>query len=512
MANSKLLEFDPALKDAYDRVTALIHMGEADLAKIDEAIEANALMLTKAQSGEIGKKIFFETEKGWTALEGMGVQVPDEVAAKWGPNLKKLRDTAEAEKMWKYVNNLNNYWKRYVTASVGFFMRNGFSGAFMNYADGVGLDEMRIGLQWARHQAESRGKTLGGDTYANWMARAGLDTAEAQAEAELVQKIVAAAGRGQSDDFALPAFGLAGAKGNVVTRASNKYLGFYSKKNDLVENALRIPMALDSVRRGQSFDEAVARLRRVHFDYTDLSKLDEKMKRVVPFWLWTSRNIPLQVTQMVTRPKAYVQYERLKQEFPVNQDLMVPSWIQKMGPLGAGAGAVLTPDLPMTRLAQNLKDIATPSGLIGMATPLLRVPAELWLGKQVALDIPFGDKRAANGVETAVAEVLYGLTGTWAADIDPKTGQVMIDPRATYVIEQALPILAQGFRLSGGKLGGKESLQERWVGNVLNWFGVPYRQVGETQQRSEAVRRNFQLSDLEKQLKGIVEKNQGVQP
>jgi hypothetical protein len=506
LANSKLLDFDPALKDAYERVINLVHMGEADLAKIDNEIADNALKLTKAQSGEIGKKILDTAEKGWKSLEGMGVQVPDEVAAKWGPNLKKLRDTAEAEKMWKYVNNLNNYWKRYVTASVGFFMRNGFSGAFMNYADGVSFEEMRVGLQWARAQAESKGKTLAGDTYANWMERAGLNTAEAQAEAEFVQKVVAAGGRGQSDDFALPAFGLEGAKGNVVSRANNKYLGFYSKKNDFVENALRIPMALDSFRRGQTFEEAVARIRRVHFDYTDLSKLDETAKKFVPFWIWTSRNVPLQVSQMVTRPKAYVQYERLKREFPVNEDLMVPSWIQKLGPLGAGASAVLTPDLPMTRLAQNLKDISTPSGLIGMGTPLLRVPAELWMGKQVALNIPFGDKRTANGVETAVAKVLYNLSGTWAADVDPDTGKMMIDPRATYVIENAVPLLAQAFRLSGGHLGGKESLQERWIGNVLNWFGVPYRQIGESQQRTEAIGRNFDLAALEKQLKAMAAK------
>jgi hypothetical protein len=512
MANSELLNFDPALKDAYDRVVGLIHVGEIELGKIDNEIADNALQLSKAQAGEIGKVIFEDVERGWEELKGLGVQVPDEVAAKWGPNLKRLRDTAEAEKMFKYANNLNNYWKRYVTASVGFFMRNGFSGAFMNYADGVGMDEMNIGLRWARAQAESKGKRLAGETYSNWMARAGLATEAEMAEADLVQKIVAATGRGQSDDMALPVFGLEGAKGNVITRASNKYLGFYSRKNDFVENALRIPMALDSVRRGQSFDEAVARIRRVHFDYTDLSSLDETMKKVVPFWLWTSRNIPLQVSQMITRPKAYVQYERLKREFPVNSELMLPSWIQKSGPLGAGLNAVLTPDLPMVRLAQNLKDIGTPSGLIGMANPLLRVPAELWLGKQVALDIPFGDKRTANGVESAVAKLLYSLNGTQWADVDPKTGKMMIDPRATYVIEQALPTLAQAFRLSGGKLGGKTSLEERWLGNVLNWFGVPYRQVGEQQQRGEAIRRKFNLQDLEKQLKGVIASKQVAQP
>ena len=511
IGNSALLDFDPALRDAYDRIIGLIHVGEIELGKIDNEIADNYLKLTKAQSGEIGRIIFEDVERGWQALEGMGVQVPDEVAAKWAPNLKKLRDSEESAKMMKYANNLNNYWKRYVTASVGFFMRNGFSGAFMNYADGVGLDEMGVGLKWARAQAESRGKRISGDTYANWMSRAGLTTEAEMAEADLVSRIVAATGRGQSDDMALPSFSLEGAKGNMITRGSNKYLGFYSRKNDFVENALRIPMALDSVRRGMDFDEAVARIRRVHFDYTDLSALDETMKKVVPFWLWTSRNIPLQVSQMVTRPKAYIQYENIKRQFPVNSELMVPSWIQKSGPLGAGVGAVLTPDLPMVRLAQNLRDIGTPSGLIGMATPLLRVPVELWLGKQVALDIPFGDKRTANGVESAVAKVLYNLSGTQWADVDPESGKMMIDPKATYIIEQALPTLAQAYRLSGGKLGGKESLEERWLGNVLNWFGVPYRQIGEQQQRGEAIRRKFNLQDLEKELKGVIKSRQMTQ-
>lgn len=507
LANSELLDFDPVLKDAYDRVISLVHSSEIELAKIDNEIADNALKLSKAEAGEIGRLVYDKAIAGWEELEGMGVQVPAEVAEKWKPNLNKLRDTAEAEKMWSYIDKLQNYWKRYVTASVGFFMRNGLSGTFMNYADGVGLDEMSTGLKWAFIQAESKGKTKAGKIYANWMERAGLTTPEQIAEADMVEKIVAAAGRGVNGDFAIPSFGLDGAKGNIITRASNKYLGFFSRKNDLVENALRIPMALDSIRRGMSFDQAVARIQRVHFDYSDLSKLDESMKRFVPFWIWTSRNVPLQVSQMVSRPKAYVQYERLKREFPVNEELMVPSWIQKQGPLGVGLASVLTPDLPQTRLAENLKQIATPSGIIGQTNPLLRVPAELWMGRQVALDIPFGDKQTANGVEKAVAKVLYNLTGTQWADIDPKTGKVMIAPQATYVIENALPILAQAYRLSGGRLGGKESLNERWVGNVLNWFGVPLRQIGETQQRGEAIRRNFQLADLEKQLKDIIEKN-----
>jgi hypothetical protein len=78
-----------------------------------------------------------------------------------------------------------------------------------------------------------------------------------------------------------------------------------------------------------------------------------------------------------------------------------------------------------------------------------------------------------------------------------------MDPRVTYVIEQAIPPLAQAFRLSGGRLGGKETLQERWLSSVLNWFGVPYREIGEQQQRGEAIRRRYALEDFQKMLEQI---------
>jgi len=41
---------------------------------------------------------------------------------------------------------------------------------------------------------------------------------------------------------------------------------------------------------------------RYHFDYSDLSKFDEKAKQIVPFWIWSTRNIPLQVANQWSRP------------------------------------------------------------------------------------------------------------------------------------------------------------------------------------------------------------------
>jgi len=510
LRNSALLDFDPVLKDAFERVTGLVHLGEAELAKVQDEIAENAFKLSRAEAGEWGKYTFDKAIEGWDILESLGVQMPDVLTERWRPNLQKLRDTSEAHAMTKFIDGLQNYWKRYVTASVGFFVRNGMSGTFMNYADGVGLAEMREGLRWAFAQAESKGRRIKGKTYANWMARAGVTD---EAEADLVMQIVMATGRGQTDDFALPAFGLEGPNGNIIKRASNAYLGMYSRKNDMVEAALRIPMALDSVRRGQSFDEAVARIRRVHFDYSDLSKLDEKMKRVIPFWIWTSRNVPLQVSQMMTRPKAYVQYERLKREFPVNSELMVPKWIQDYGPIGVAADMVLTPDMPQARLGQQLKQIATPGGLLANVTPLIRVPYEVWKGRKMQGDIPFSKNKAeAKGVERVVGKVVNAMLGTKYAEVDSETGKVMIDPRVTYVLEYVSPLLAQFFRVTGGEFGGKETLEDRGATAILNWFGIPLRPVKEKEQRQEAYGRNIKMGQLESELKKLIESKKPSRP
>jgi hypothetical protein len=493
----------PEVRAATERVITLLRSDEVALAKIDDDLADNAFRLGEADAGRIGKEVVRAAERGWEELKGLGVQVPEEVAAKWGPNLRKLQDTEEAKAFWKGVDKFHQYWKKTVTASVGFFVRNGLSATFMNYADGVTNAHIAEGLRWAAAQAESRRGRAAGETFANWMDRAGITDPE---EAQLVTEIVMAAGRGVSDDFAIPALGLTKRDGGIIKQGYNGYIGWFARKNNFVENAVRLPMAIDSVRKGLTFDEAVARIRRVHFDYSDLSKMDEYARRFIPFWIWTSRNLPLQVSQIAFRPKAYYEYERIKQENPVDPDLIVPKWIQDIGPLGAGANAVLTPDLPHTRLAKSLKDLTTVTGLLGQSTPLLKVPVETWIAKrQLGIDVgPFGEDKAVNGfVDQTLAKFLEASTGSWLTSRDKKSGQLLMDPRVIYTIEQFIPPLAQSFRLSGGKLGGKETLQERWLSSVLTWFGVPYREIGEQQMRSEVIRRRYALDDFQKMLEQI---------
>jgi hypothetical protein len=495
LTSSSMID-DPATREAYLRVTTMLHADEVALAKVTSDMDQNVIWTSMAEMGLVGKVVNKMADEGWAEIEGMGVQMPKEVLDRWRPNLRKLGDIKEANGLQKAFDMTNNYWKKYVTATIGFVARNGLSGTFMNYADGVTNADIIKGLRWAGHFNDSKQKLVRGDSIDNWMARAKINTPEEIAKAEYTVAVLAATGHGMTDDFAAP---IAGKRGLVT---NNPYIRFFQRKNTYIENALRMPMALDSYARGQSVDEAVARIGRVHFDYSDLSTVDVTMKRYVPFWIWTSRNIPLQLTQMASNPKAYYEYERLQESNPVNADLILPKWIQDKSPLGFGLGGVLTPDLPHLQLAQKINSITSVEGLMGQANPLLKLPTEVLFAKR-PLGIDVGDfrkEKATNGYMPFLAKFMEAIQGTKYVDYDAD-GNIMLDARISYVIETILPQLAQINRLTGGLTGGKDTLEERQLSSVLNWLGIPYRGVGPEQEKSEITRRDYAMQDFRDLIK-----------
>jgi len=53
----------------------------------------------------------------------------------------------------------------------------------------------------------------------------------------------------------------------------------------------------------------------IHFDYTDVGTLDRKIKKFVPFWIWTKNNIPLQLRVLMERPGMISRYKHLMVAF-----------------------------------------------------------------------------------------------------------------------------------------------------------------------------------------------------
>ncbi len=49
----------------------------------------------------------------------------------------------------------------------------------------------------------------------------------------------------------------------------------------------------------------------VHFNYTNLTPFETKVKSVVPFFVWQRRNIPLQIQQLVENPRMIQRYQHM---------------------------------------------------------------------------------------------------------------------------------------------------------------------------------------------------------
>lgn len=492
---------DPAVRNAYERVTTLLLADEAKLA-VHEAVTIPRIeaQLDMMRSGLVGRMID-DTLAGWEEIANLGVMMPEEVLKVWKPNLEKLRSNVTKNAFVKAYDYTTVFFKTYATSTVGFFMRNGMSATFMNHVAGVPLSDIELGFRAAYRLGQGEEA---------WLKFLSKYPPRERAIMEEAWKATAATGRGQSDELASPA--IRGALSEKIL--NNKATKFIRGKNDFVERAVRYPMALDSLRRGQSFEEAVVRINRYHFDYSDLSSFDEAMRKVIPFWIWTSRNVPLQMVERVTHPSAYSIYDKITENSPVGDNIIMPKWIADYNPIaiaganGEGGQWVLTPDMPQVRLQQQLEQLTNPERLVGQMAPVIKLPFELIAGRQLGIDVgPFKEKQSpATGVfDKNLLRPLANIIGKDAlVGVDPKTGELLLDERVPYVAQNLLPVLAQMNRVTGGATGGKGSYKERQLGNILNWFGIPARYIGPQQQESEAYGRTIELAQY---LKDLVKTN-----
>lgn len=171
-----------------------------------------------------------------------------------------------------------------------------------------------------------------------------------------------------------------------------------------IEGEARMVSFIENLRRGFEPDEAARRVKEFIFDYDNLSSFEKDfMRRVVPFWTWTSKNIALQLKGLATQPgkqlgqlKFLREIENLFGERKTEEEKkFAPDFIL------AGSNALLARkgddreflvgfDMPIEAafdfFTNPLKE------MIGWMSPVLKMPLELSTGrnffkeKQIAED------------------------------------------------------------------------------------------------------------------------------
>lgn len=368
-----------------------------------------------------------QLESGWQEISKTGIAVPQAIddAMK---RIMRLDQPNEWKQFWSAWDTYTDVFKAYATLSPRFHVRNSLSATLMNYSDGVSTKSMIDGAKYW--------KIVKNDPV-------GWRNSVSDADRKIIDEAVFAtyaSGAGQYADFKI---GAPGTRNRIVKASQN--IG------TTVEGSVRLGMAIDTLRNGGSFDEAVARINRVHFNYSDVSKVDGYAKKVIPFWTFMSRNIPLQMQQMWLKPRMYAIYGSAVRNFSDKEDgSIVPSYMMDSGafrsPIGGG---VITPDMPWISAQEDIMSLASPKGWVSSASPIVKVPLELYSGKQAFSGAPIGNP-------------------------------------AMYALRQALPMLGTAERIGGvGSQGAKQGT------NISQFLGVPYAQPTVSQQKAELIRRTI---------------------
>jgi hypothetical protein len=166
-----------------------------------------------------------------------------------------------------------------------------------------------------------------------------------------------------------------------------------------IEDVTRLATYIEGRKSGLTAEKASARSARFHFDYSDLTELERQvLRRVMPFYTFSARNIPLQMMSLVQRPGKFAQYQKVREEFAKafgidldKADSQTTEADQRSAAIfvrvnGKRVGLSLGPSgLPLTDLSE-FPTTANPSKLadewlnraMSMVSPGIKTPAELW--------------------------------------------------------------------------------------------------------------------------------------
>jgi hypothetical protein len=445
----------------------------------------------------------------------------------------------------RFVDQANKLFKTQAVFSPGFHIRNSMGAYFNSFVAGVDIRSYREFRQLMRQYRKggyealpegSRGvmRTIiesglmdDGNRYANELASAAdgggrivlgdVSTARPQGRLQGLRDTAIGPKAPMTKERVLEAaqkpfrHPLNTLNDNPATRAS-RFAG------ERIEHFHRGSVAYDTLKKGGSMETAIDKVYQFHFDYGDLSHFESKyMRRLVPFWTWTSRNMPLQLEMALTQPKMYQRFRAVQQslEQGSTQDPLDPEWLTKsptninmsgfdkmeLGPFSIGGeGSYLLPDLPFQDVGEKTTQLSQqgPTALLMDAAPIIKTPLETTFGRQLFSGAPLTNELTPiPNTWSFLVPIIRGATGDSVISKNPNTGDWMISNKDAYKIEQALPLLARFRRLAPSE----QKYQDRADASWLSFLGFGTRQVTENDRKNSAYGRLDDLQTLRDRLK-----------
>ena len=415
----------------------------------------------------------------------------NEVASMFS-NIQKLTNKQFASSAERVIGDFNTFFKSWATATPGFHLRNALSNTFQVIAAGVDLTNALEGIKYynAYWRANAgRGRYISPEEFVAGLKnvspvtrrniRAALESID---DSGLIQDYLQAGKIGFSGKAVregvpsriLARTGLISENRALLPRvrqAAGLPLQASRTVGELVENTNRFLFTFDGLVKGNSIEEALGRTNKYLFDYADLTKTDRIIKQIIPFWIWTSRNLPLQLENLFTNPRLYANYNKVMDALAADeQDPNMPWYKRKAGVINLTPGiADITSQIPFIGGTEFAPQFGFPGGgPVDQLTQLIGFPSAV-------IDATL------NGNMTGLQEILR----SWIGSVTPlpKTGLELATGSTVFrgkpIANKYLPITEgrQQFNYTIGQL----FQPGQTIGNLAQMLGVGPSDINQRQ-------------------------------
>jgi hypothetical protein len=327
----------------------------AILAGVSEFNAANAIagrgFLNKAS--ELGVRADTAPANYVTVPEIPGVKFAPEVAQRLNRSYQTLTNTEEISKFLKVYDGAQNWWKMWsLGARPAYHSKNTIGNLWNNYLAGVSTpkpyaDAAAFQVKLAKNNMNGSIAGYKTDELYEAMATRGI-FGEGQYSGDIARNVEDVLKGGSYNPFTL-------STRNPILRG-----GF--KVGQTIEDNARIALFIDSLNKGKNFDEAASQVRKYLFDYGDLSPFERStLKRLMPFYTWSRKNLPLQLEAIVRHPdkvnKLNLARENIQFEADVPDIEDVPDYIRSAMPIYGAEKFLGEPAVPGTAKAITLQNL-----------------------------------------------------------------------------------------------------------------------------------------------------------
>lgn len=455
--------------------------------------------------------------------------LPKQIAGELN-NFKKAQTDEGSKGILGAYDAVLNLWKGYATAvNPGFHIRNAQSNVFQTGLSG-GIKPLlnpMNSLKATGVMLSDKNIPLAG----GWLGKKTIDVAGKKMTFPEVKELMKKEGVIGNGWFAkdIPNYIEKQLDAGIKGKLSPQLLNPLSQKNALIRGGRAVGSAVENQARSFNFlselkktgdvKQAAKTTNKTLFDYGDVTKFEKDyLKRIVPFYTWLRKNVPLQTENLARTPGKYAGTKKGLDAVrdltpPIDEKNMPeymdnPNWVKT--PLQQNGNPMyLNTNLPLGDL-EKLNPAQIGKTALGSLSPLLKAPLELQLNQNTFFGSKIekfpGEMKAAPGYVPDLPPKVVKMLGAQYGVDKEGVSELQVPAKVRYLMSQVpfMENVSKSLNLTGDKKFNQ--LLSFLLGAKIAPFDAKKAEMNALYEQRDALRGAFDKY----QTQGVLESDQDI--